>query len=86
MIKKHCLETPFENFLRRRAEDICKMYLCWSNEILCGQVKPNRIIQRIASEKCMSGEGVRTILKREGIYKSAKQPVVLADSSLSSQT
>lgn len=77
MGKINIYETSYEIFLRTRAEDICQLYLSWSNEILSGKVKPNRIIQNIAQRKSMSGEGVKTILKRRGVYLSAKQPVVI---------
>lgn len=76
MAKISILETPYEAFLRTRAEEICQLYLGWSYEIMTGKVKPNRIIQNIAHVKSMSGEGVKTILKRHGIYKSAKEPLV----------
>lgn len=77
MAKINILETPYEIFLRTRAEDVCHLYLAWSHEIMSGQVKPNRVIQTIAMKKGMSGEGVKTILKRHGLYKSARQPVVM---------
>lgn len=77
MAKISILETPYEAFLRTRAEEICQLYLGWSNEIMTGKVKPNRVIQHIAHVKSMSGEGVKTILKRHGIYKSAKEPLII---------
>lgn len=76
MTKINTLETPYENYLRIRAEEICQLYLGWSDEILSGKVKPNRVIQNIAHTKGMSGEGVKSILKRRGVYKSAQDPVV----------
>ena len=82
MGKINIYETSYEIFLRTRAEDICQLYLSWSNEILSGKVKPNRIIQNIAQRKSMSGEGVKTILKRRGVYLSAKQPVVIPNSEI----
>lgn len=77
MAKINILETKYETFLRTRAEDVCHLYLAWSHEIMNGQVKPNRVIQTIAIKKGMSGEGVKTILKRHGLYKSASEPIVL---------
>lgn len=77
MAKISTLETPYETFLRTRAEEVCQLYLGWSHEIMTGQVKPNRVIQNIAQLKSMSGEGVKTILKRLGVYKSAKQPLIV---------
>ena len=81
MSKFNTLATPYEIFLRKRAEEVCKLYLGWSQEILSGQVKPNRVIQNIAQTKGLSGEGVKTILKRSGVYKSAMQPVILRQES-----
>ena len=77
MGKINTLETTYETFLRTRAEEICKTYLGWSHEIMTGQVKPNRIIQNIAKAKGLTGEGVKKILKRCGIYKSAEQPLII---------
>lgn len=74
------LETKYERFLRTRAEEICQSYLSWSHEIMSGEVKPNRVIQRLAVEKGMSGEGVKNILKRRGLYISSRQPVVVPHS------
>ena len=76
MARIFTLETPYERFLRTRADEVCQIYLGWSHEIMSGQVKPNRVIQNIATKLGMSGEGVKTILKRRGVYKSAKQPIV----------
>lgn len=80
MSKINTLETTYETFLRTRAEEICKTYLKWSHEIMTGQVKPNRIIQNIAKAKGLTGEGVKKILKRRGIYKSAMQPIIVQHS------
>jgi len=80
MAKNVVLETQYEKFLRTRAEEICQSYIGWAHEITCGEVKPNRIIQRLAQEKGMTGEGVKSILKRFGVYKSAKQPIILQKS------
>ena len=81
MSKFNTLATPYEIFLQKRAEEVCKLYLDWSQEILSGKVKPNRVIQNIAQTKGLSGEGVKTILKRSGVYKSAMQPVILRQES-----
>lgn len=80
MEKKIMIETKYETFLRKRAEEICHSYLEWSQEILSGQIKPNRVIQLLAHNKGMSGQGVKAILKRRGVYKSAQQPVILQPS------
>lgn len=77
MAKNITLETSYERFLRTRAEEICQTYLGWAREIMSGEVTPNRVIQHLAEEKGISREGVRSILKRRGVYKSAKQPVML---------
>ena len=83
MNKKLPLETAYERFLRTRAEDICRTYLGWSHKIMSGQIKPNRIIQGIAKSKGMSGEGVKQILMRRGLYRSKEQPVVIQQVSVS---
>lgn len=77
MAKISTLETPYETFLRTRAEEVCQLYLGWSHEIMTGQVKPNRVIQNIAHAKSMSGEGVKSILKRHGVYKNAQEPLII---------
>jgi len=77
MEKKMIIETKYEIFLRKRAEEICLSYLKWSDEILSGKVKPNRVIQLLAQKKGMSGQGVKSILMRRGVYKSAQQPVII---------
>lgn len=77
MAKISILETPYEAFLRTRAEEVCQLYLGWSHEIMTGKVKPNRVIQNIAQAKSMSGEGVKSILKRFGVYKNAQEPMII---------
>ena len=77
MAKINTLETPHETLLRTRAEEVCQLYLSWSHEIMSGRVKPNRVIQNIAHSKGMSGEGVKRILIRCGIYKNAEQPIIV---------
>lgn len=77
MAKISTLETPYEAFLRTRAEEVCQLYLSWSHEIMTGKVKPNRVIQNIAQAKSMSGEGVKSILKRHGVYKNAQEPLII---------
>lgn len=83
MEKKYILETKYETFLRERAEEICQSYLGWSQEILSGRVKPNRIIQLLAHNNGMSGQGVKSILIRRGVYKNAQQPVITQQLSTS---
>lgn len=77
MSKINVLETTAEKDHREKIEGIVKEYLGWSREILTGQVRPNRVISHIASSYQMTGEGVKSILRRRGIYKSALQPVVI---------
>ena len=77
MQKKIFFETDRERFLRERSENVQKDYLSYSRDILTGHISPNRVIQYLARRYCMSGEGVKSILKRHGVYKSAKQPVIL---------
>lgn len=75
MDKKNLIETNYEIFLRQRAEEICHSYLEYSQEIMSGKIKPNRVIQYVAQNKGMTGNGVKSILIRCGVYKSAQQPV-----------
>lgn len=77
MAKNYQFETDYERFLRERAENIQSEYLHFSHDILSGQLAPNRVIQHLAQRFNLSGEGIRKILKRKGIYVSAKQPVVV---------
>ena len=77
MAKNDIFETQYERFLRERAEKIQQEYLGRSHEILSGQLSPNRVIQYLANHFGMTGEGVKSILKRKGVYKSAKQPIIL---------
>jgi len=77
MSKINVLETAAEKEHREKIEGIVKDYIGWSREILVGQVTPNRVITHIASTYQMTREGVKGILRRRGIYKSALQPVVI---------
>lgn len=77
MTKINAFETEYERFLRERAENVEREYLNYANEILGKKVTPNRVIQFLADRFSMSGEGIKTILKRRGVYKNAKQPVFL---------
>lgn len=76
MSKNEVFETSYERFLRERSEKIVQQYSAHSHEILAGELSPNRIIQHLAHEFKMSGEGVKQILKRKGIYVSARQPFI----------
>lgn len=77
MTKINAFETDYERFLRERAENVEREYLNFATEILAKKVSPNRIIKYLADRFSMSGEGIKTILKRRGIYKSADQPVFI---------
>lgn len=76
MAKNNLFETDYERFLRERAENIQNEYLNCAHEILTGQITPNRVIQHLSKRFNLSGEGIKKILKRNGIYLSAKQPVI----------
>lgn len=78
MGKINVFETEYEQAVRERAEKVQRVYLSHAHEILSGQIKPNRIIQKIANDEGMSGEGIKSILKRYGIYKSSSQPVIFS--------
>lgn len=76
MLKNNLFETDYERFLRERADSIQTEYLNCAHEILSGQLTPNRVIQHLSKRFNLSGEGIKKILKRKGIYVSAKQPVI----------
>ena len=82
MTKINAFETDYERFLRERAENVEREYLNYATEILSKKVSPNRIIKYLADRYSMSGEGIKTILKRRGVYKSAEQPVVIKKMSV----
>lgn len=77
MTKINAFETEYERFLRERAENVEREYLNYATEILGHKVSPNRIIKYLADRFSMSAEGIKTILKRRGVYKSAEQPVFI---------
>lgn len=76
MGKINIYETEQERFRRERSEAIVKEYLAMSDDILRGVVTPNRVVNYLATRFSMSGYGIKTVLKRMGVYKSAKQPVI----------
>ncbi len=76
MPKNFQFETDYERFLRERAENIQKEYLNCAHDIVSGRLTPNRVIQHLAHRFNLSGEGIRKILKRKGVYVSAQKPVV----------
>ena len=76
MVKNDIFETQYERFLRERAEKVVSEYFKYKQEILSGELSPNRVIQHLAKQFSMSGQGIKTILQRKGIYKSAKQPII----------
>lgn len=82
MTKINAFETDYERFLRERAESVEREYLNYATEILVKKISPNRIIKHLADRFSMSGEGIKTILKRRGIYKSAEQPVCIKKKSV----
>ncbi len=73
--KKIEYETCSERARRERTEKIVQDYLSRAGDIENG-ISPNRVIMTIASQYGISGAGVKTILRREGIYISSQQPVV----------
>lgn len=75
MAKNTIFETEHERFRRERAENVEKEYMQYSTEILGNQVSPNRVMAHLADRFNMSKEGIKTILKRAGIYVSAKKPL-----------
>lgn len=75
MAKNTIFETEHERFRRERAENVEKEYMQYSTEILGKQVSPNRVMAHLADRFDMSKEGIKIILKRAGIYISAKKPL-----------
>lgn len=86
MTKINAFETEYERFLRERAENVEREYLNYAKEILGKKVSPNRIIKYLAERFNMSGEGIKTILKRRGVYKSADQPVFIKKTTVRQAT
>jgi len=70
-------ETESERFTRQRNENIVEEYLSRSCDIVSGKVTPHRLCSFLADRFGMSRYGITLILKRAGVYKNAKQPVVV---------
>lgn len=78
MVKISELETKVERFRRERDEKIKREYLEYSELINSGQTSPNRIILHIGTRYNLSRQGVKNILQKIGVYKSAAEPVVIS--------
>lgn len=70
-------ETESERFNRQRNENIVEEYLSRSCDIVSGKVSPHRLCAFLGERFNMSRYGVTLVLKRAGVYKNAKQPVVV---------
>ena len=77
MTKFNEYETESERFTRQRNENVVNEYLSRSCDIVSGKVSPNRLCSFLADRFGMSRYGITLILKRAGVYKSAKEPVVV---------
>lgn len=77
MAKFNEYETEAERFTRQRNEDIVNEYISRSHDIFSGKVTPHRLCEFLGERFNMSRYGITLVLKRAGVYKSAKQPVVL---------
>lgn len=73
------LDSKFERSRRKKEDSICSQYLQWSEELLSGQVKPNRIFRYLADNNKMTIMGIKSILKRRGVYQNALNPVLVSD-------
>ena len=71
MEKINVFETNSERFLREKVEKVCKEYLNYAHEITSRELAPNRVITALGEKFGMSGQGIKNILMRKGIYKSA---------------
>ena len=70
-------ETESERFNRQRNENIVEEYLSRSCDIVSGKVSPHRLCAFLGERFNMSRYGVTLVLKRAGVYKNAKEPVVV---------
>lgn len=86
MAKINIYETEAERERRELHSNIRREYLDRSSVILSGEVAPHRVISYLANKYGRSVMGVKGILKQAGIYKSAKDPVVLANTKSTQMT
>lgn len=77
MTKINEYETETQRFNRQRNESIVNEYIERSHDILLGNVTPHRLCEFLAERYNMSRYGITLVLKRAGVYKSAKQPIVI---------
>ena len=85
MEKISVYETVAERHRREEHNNIRREYLDRSSVILSGEVSPHRLLSFLATKYGYSVMGIKTILKKAGIYKDAKHPVVLSGSSAPKQ-
>ena len=79
MEKINVFETKSERFLREKVEKVCKEYLHYAQEITSGELAPNRVIRVLGEKFGMTGQGIKSILMRKGIYKSAHEPCIIPE-------
>lgn len=79
MEKINVFETNSERFLREKVEKVCKEYLHYAQEITSGELAPNRVIRVLGEKFGMTGQGIKNILIRKGIYKSAHEPCIIPE-------
>jgi hypothetical protein len=79
MEKINVFETNSERFLREKVEKVCKEYLHYAQEITSGELAPNRVIRVLGEKFGMTGQGIKNILMRKGIYKSAHEPCIIPE-------
>ena len=79
MIKISDFETPKAAKRRRRQEGIVKDYLSCASYIRIGKVTPHAVFTLLARNNNMTRQGVQALLRREGIYGGADEPVIIPE-------
>lgn len=79
MEKINVFETNSERFHREKIEKVCKEYLHYAQDITSGELAPNRVIRVLGEKFGMTGQGIKNILMRKGIYKSAHEPCIIPE-------
>ena len=79
MKKSAIYETKKERERRQKQKFIVKEYLERFKSVMLGEATPNSIIQYLANQTGYSGEGVKKVLKREGVYKDKNNPLIVPE-------
>ena len=78
-------ETEKERKRRDIHSRVRREYLERSTVILSGEVRPHRVIAKLADKYGYSIMGIKWILRQAGIYKDAKHPVILSGAGTPTQ-